>query len=237
MKTKSVLNIFNSIFLLVGIITLIGSFFVIKSNNDFKKIAEEITGKIVQIESYHNSEGEDKHNVYVSYSYNGTLYDSVELNYYSSSMYEGKEISLLCDPNNPRRIKINSPIDIGGGILLFMGIIFVAVGGISFISGIRKNMQEKQLLKEGIVIHAIVDRIEYNTGYSVNGQHPFVIYCSYKDDYKDVKYLFKSDNLWTDPQHVFPVGSYIDVLVNGNDYSKYHVKAETVIEQKVVDYT
>ena len=57
------------------------------------------------------------------------------------------------------------------------------------------------------------------------------------DDYSGVLYKFKSDNLWTDPYPILQQGSQVRVLVNGTDYSQYHVDVENCLQGKVVDYT
>lgn len=92
------------------------------------------------------------------------------------------------------------------------------------------------MLKNGKVLHAVVERIDYDFSYSEYSKNPFVIYCEYRDEYKDITYKFKSDHIWTDPSAIFQPGSYIEVMVDPNDYSNYHVKTE-VIEQKIQDYT
>lgn len=237
MKKGFPVNLFFGIFLAVGIGLLAGSFAMFKNASDFKKIAEEVPAKIIRIEDYYDSDDELHHRVYVTYSYNGTVYDDVPINFYSSNMFEGKEITLLCDPEHPKRLREASVVDLAGLMLLIMGLAFSLVGGIPIFFSIMKSIQEKQLLKSGYVLHAVVDRVEFNTNYSVNGRHPYVIYCNYRDEYKDITYLFKSDNLWTDPLPIFPPGSDIEVLVDPKDYSKYHVKAEAAMEQKIIDYT
>lgn len=237
MKKGFPVNLFFGIFLAVGIGLLAGSFAMFKSTSDFKKIADEVSARIIRIEEYYDSDNDLRQRVYVTYSYNGTVYDDVPINFYSSSMFEGKEITLLCDPEHPKRLREASVVDFAGLILLIMGLAFSLVGGIPIALSIKKSVQAKQLLKSGYVLHAVVDRVEFNTSYSVNGRHPYVIYCNYRDEYKDVTYLFKSDNLWTDPLPIFPPGSDIEVLVDPKDYSKYHVKAEAAIEQKIIDYT
>lgn len=237
MKKGFPVNLFFGIFLAVGIGLLAGSFAMFKSTSDFKKIADEVSARIIRIEEYYDSDNDLRQRVYVTYSYNGTVYDDVPINFYSSSMFEGKEITLLCDPEHPKRLREASVVDFAGLILLIMGLAFSLVGGIPIALSIKKSVQAKQLLKSGYVLQAVVDRVEFNTNYSVNGRHPYVIYCNYRDEYKDVTYLFKSDNLWTDPLPIFPPGSDIEVLVDPKDYSKYHVKAEAAIEQKIIDYT
>lgn len=132
---------------------------------------------------------------------------------------------------------------IAGGIAffsvipLFMGIIFSLVGFIPLIISAKKNKRQKNLLTNGRVLYATVDEITWNGSMTVNGQNPYLILCSYKDEYQDVIYRFKSNNLWIDPIHVFPVGSTIEVYVDPNDYSNYYVNAEKTIEAKIVDYT
>lgn len=238
MKNNGIIsNIIYAVFFAIGIGLLIGSIAMFKNAADFKETADKVSARIIRIEKDYDSDDEVHYSVYVTYSYNGVVYDDIYINFYNSNMAVGKEISLLCDPEYPTYVREDSVLDAGGMILLFMGIIFGAVGGIPLLLGLRKSMQAKRLMQEGQVLHATVEMVDFNTSYSVNGVHPFVIYCTYKDVYKDIIYRFKSNNLWTDPSPIFPPGSYIDVMVDPNDYSKYHVKAEQMIEQKIVDFT
>lgn len=237
MKKMNVTAILFSIFSIIGIILLVSSFFVFHSFSKFQKNAEKIQGKIVDIQDYYDSDREMHHRVYVTYSYNGNTYENVPINSYSSTMYVGQEITLLCDLDNPQRIMTDFALQIPGIILMAIGAVFALVGVIPLCVMAKKNVNRKKLIAGGNVIHATVDNIQLNTSYSVNGRHPYVVYCSYKDEYKDVTYLFKSENLWTDPHAVFSEGSYIDVFVDRNDYSKYYVNAQQVISKKVIDYT
>ena len=112
MKKNPLLIIFYSIFFAVGIGLLIGSIAFFKSNSEFKEIADEVTAKIIRIEEYYDSDDDLHHRVYVTYSYNGTVYDNVAIGFYNSNMFEGKEITLLCDPDNPKRIQSSSAFSI-----------------------------------------------------------------------------------------------------------------------------
>lgn len=230
-------NIVLGVFLLAGIGMIVGSIYMLKNFAEFKETAEEVSARIVKIESYYDSDDDLRHRVYVTYTYDDVVYDDITLNFYSSDMFQGKEIALLCNPDFPTDVRGASAHDPAGMILLFMGVIFSLVGGIPQVLSIRNHLRNKRLMQEGKVLHAIVESVDLNTSVTVNGRCPFIIYCNYKDEYKNVLYRFKSDNLWTDPSPVFPPGSYIDVLVDPNDYSKYHVNAEQMIEQRIVDYT
>lgn len=237
MKKNNFIYIFFGIFAVVGIILFISGFFWLSSGLKFKENAMEVSAEIVDIETYRDSDGELQHRPYITYSVNGTTYTDRPLNSYSSDMYIGQELTILCNPDTPERVMTNLSIYLGGGIFLGMGVIFMLVGIIPIICFIIKSARQKKILQTGQVLYATVNNIVWNTSYSVNGRHPFVIYCTYKDDYQDISYRFKSDNLWTDPSPVFPVGSYIEVYVNPKDYSQYHVNAEKMLEAKIVDYT
>lgn len=237
MKKNNFFIIFYGIFGLVGIVLILSGIIVFKKNTEFKENAEEIVGEITRIEKSYDSDGDAHHDVYVTYTYNGNEYDDVLIDFYSSGMFEGKEIALLCDPRSPKRVHSKTSINTVGGVVLFAGSIFALIGVVPVINTVRKAFRSRKLRKSGTVLYATVESIDYNRNYTVNGKHPFIIYCTYKDEYKDILYRFKSDNLWTDPSSVFYVGGYIEVMVDPNDYSKYYVKAEEVVDRKVADYT
>lgn len=146
-------------------------------------------------------------------------------------------IALLCDPENPEKVKTESGIYIGVIVLAIMGISFFGVGTILLIISIKKRIQRKYLIENGRVLHATVERIDLNRNISINSQNPYIIYCTWKDEYADTLYRFKSDNLWTDPSPVFYKGSEIDVCVDAKDFSKYYVDAEQILSKKVLDFT
>lgn len=237
MKKEKFTLLFFSIFGIIGLFLLIGGIFWTISGLKFKKNAVSIPAVITDIESYRDSDGDTHHNVYVSYSYEGKQYDDIPLSEYSSSMYIGKEISLLCDPDHPGRVQTNFGIYFGSGMLLFMGTVFFLVGFIPLTCSFTGKTRKKKLLSSGHFLDATVEQVCLNTGYSVNGQNPYVLYCTYRDDYKDITYRFKSENLWTNPDFLFPEGSTVRVYVNPTDYSKYYVDVESAISGRIVDYT
>lgn len=237
MKTYHFLKIFFGIFALIGIGMLAGGIFWIGHNLAFRQTAVEVPAQIIDIETYYDSDGDSQHHVWVAYTHGGTTYSGVPLNEYSSNMYIGKEITIWCNPEDPYNVISDTGIWLGGCILLFMGVVFAAVGIVPFITSTLKAKREKHLLENGQVLYATVENIVWNTSLSVNGRHPYVIYCTYKDEYKDITYRFKSNNLWTNPESVFPPGSEIQVYVERNNYRKYYVNADTAVSQRIVDYT
>lgn len=244
MKKQNLFSIIFSIFAVLGIGLLITAALVYANEMQFRKTAEKVTGEIVDIfTGYRNTRGyndhdrEITHEVYVTYTFEGETYERVLLHEYNSSMYIGGSITLLCDPNNPRRVKTESGsyllVILFGGI----GIIFSCIGIIPLILSAGKNRQKKYLLANGRILHATVERIDINSSISANGQHPFVIYCTWEDENAGIQYRFKSKNLWTDPWGIFEPGSNIDVYVKVNDFSKYYVNAEEELSRRVMDFT
>lgn len=236
MKKDRFLTIFFSIFAVVGIGLLIGAVLLFVNESRFRKTAVNITGEVVDIVS-HYSHGKSYREVFVTYTFEGQTYEGVELMGDGINMYVGKSISLLCDPENPGRVRTESGSLLVTILLTVMGIVFSCVGIIPMIFAAKKKQKRKHLLANGRVLHATVERVGRNTSIAVNGQNPYVIYCSWKDEYTDVLYRFKSDNLWTDPSFLFDSSSEINVYVDGNDFSKYYVDAERGLAQKVVDFT
>lgn len=228
--------LFPAIFMTVGMLFLIGGVVTAVINWQFREKAVEITAVITDIQTYRASDGDRKHEVYVSYRFEDREYEDVRLNFYSSSMYEGKEITVFCDPENPRHIESSGTIVL---IIVFvvMGAVFVVIGSIPIVVMRKRSARKKRIIAAGRVLYALVEKIDQNTRYEVNGQHPYLIYCTYRDDYKDIVYRFKSDNIWTDPSLVLHPGDTVKVYVDEKDYSCYYVDAESILDGKVVDYT
>lgn len=235
-KYEKILILVPSVFLIAGICMFIWGIGWLISALQFKATGVKISGEITRIDSAYDDDGDEHFSVFVSYEYNGERYEDVRINSYSSSMYEGKEISLYCDPDKPRHIQASSMLYFPPIFLLVMGSLFSLVGGRVTISAIISSLNRKRIKEQGISIYATVEEIEYDTNTIVNGKHPFTIYCTYRDEYKDVTYRFRSKSLWSDPSAVFPVGSTIEVKVDANDYSKYYVNVEEA-EKRVIDYT
>lgn len=229
--------LFGGIFLLVGIVMLAVGIIILGSNRRFRERAEEVTAIISEISSYRGSKGKMRHDVFVSYTYNGRRYEDVSLNFYSSNMYEGKEIRLLCDPENPGHVESS------GGMLFLtcmftgMGILFTIIGAVPIILAVKGSARKKRLLQSGRKIWATVEDIAQNTSYRVNGRHPYVVYCTYRDEGLDTVYRFKSDNIWTNPHLAMRIGDTVPVYVDGKNFQFYHVDVDSSLGGKIVDYT
>ena len=229
--------LFCGIFLVVGAIFSAVGITMALADSGFRERAEEITAEITGISSYRASDGDRRHNVYVTYQYDGRVYEDIELNFYRSGMYEGQEIPLLCDPENPGHVKSPVGILLLKMVFLLIGILFMGIALVFIAVSRNKARRRKKILSSGKRLSAIVEQIAVNTSYVMNGRNPYQIYCYYRDEYKDVIYRFNSEDLWINPNVVLQPGDTIDVYVDGEDYSRYHVDAESILDKRIKDYT
>lgn len=110
MRIKSIF-----ITLICGIVFLgVGIFFTVRNKNYV-----ETTAVITDIQTRGAGDDED-HDVYVSYNVDGQEYSALS-DTYSSTYFEGKEISVFYNPDNPQEIHGDSKL---------LGIIMMAVGGV-----------------------------------------------------------------------------------------------------------
>lgn len=236
-KRNSFMALFCGIFLVVGAIFTVVGIAMALADFSFRERTEEITAEITIISSYRDTDGDRRHNVYVTYQYDGRVYEDIELNFYRSGMYEGQEISLLCDPENPGHVKSPGGMLLLKMVFLLIGILFMGIALVFMAVSLTKAHRRKKILSSGKRLTAIVEQIAVNTRFVMNGRNPYQIYCYYRDEYKDVIYRFKSEDVWINPNVVLQPGDTIDVYVDGEDYSRYHVDAESILDKRVKDYT
>lgn len=236
-KRNFTIFIFSGIFMIVGVALLIGGILSMTFSRHFRESAEEIAAVITDIRSYRNSDGEERHSVYVEYTYGGRRYEDIKLSYYSSSMREGDTITLLCDPDNPEHVEAGAGLTLLYVILTSMGILFVVISVFPLAFVTKKSFRQKKVKECGRKLYATVEEIVLNTSQRVNGKHPYLIYCIWRDEYKDIVYRFKSDSIWTNPNLLLRPGDQIPVYVDEKDYRHYYVDAESVIDGRIEDYT
>ena len=217
----------GAIFVIVGLVVSVNIF------NYENKV--DTVGTITEISSYYSN---NKHNrnyeVYVSYTVDGKEYEST-LNSYSSSFYKGKEIDIYYDKDNPSKIGVKS-LDLVFLIFPGLGLIFLIVGGIGILVKINKRKSEKNLKENGKLIYANYVETVLNTSYRVNRKYPYNIICEWDNALDSKKYIFKSKNIWINPENIikekdikqFPV--YID-----NNNKKNYVIDIDILTKNIVD--
>lgn len=218
-------------FFLFGLIFAGAGIGIWKSNNDFFKTAKETTAIIEDIQTHHSydrkkGKSTTSHSVYVCYTINGIQYKDIRLDHYSSSMKEGKKITVYYQEDDPYEVQTK-----GGGI--FLPLLFVLLGTIAAVVGLPLTLsslsfKERALKKNGIHYNATVTNITQNTNYSVNGRHPYNVECQATNPYTGQIMLFRSKNIFTDLSH-YPL-SNVSVYVSAKNPRKYYVDVDTALE-------
>jgi len=233
-KRENFINIVWLIFTIMGIIFLVvGIFFSYQTLIASKDNKVETTGKITQIIPYRTTSRDRGYDVYVSYVVEGQEYES-RLNAYSSSFYEGKEIEIYYNKNNPHEIG-SSSLDLL--VLMFpaMGLLFAMIGGTGLFVKINKKRNMRKLKETGDIIHAKYVETIRNTAYAVNGMHPYNIVCEWNNPSDGKKYLFKSENIWANPEKIIEERNIetFPVYINPENMKKYAIDIDSITEDVV----
>lgn len=231
-KTESLIWI---IFAIVGAIFVIIGLNVMKNTLNYENKVDT-KGTITEISSYRDGTGDEEHEVYVSYTVGGRRYRS-KLNGYSSSFYEGKEIDIYYDKDNPNNIGVKSLDKL---FLIFPGIgmVFVIIGVSGIVTKIKNGKKEKSLKENGELVYAEYVETVLNTLYEVNGRHPYNIICEWNNPLDGKKYVFKSRNIWKDPESIIEERNIkqFPVYINRENMKKYAIDIE-VLTENIVDLT
>ena len=217
------------LFLVIGLLFLvIGTVICIKAFDYSDKI--ETIGTISQIVPRADSDGNTNYNVYVKYQVSGEEY-TAKLNGYSSTYRVGKEIKIYYDKNNINSIGVKS-LDYIMLVFPGLGLIFACIGGTSLAVKNGKKRKDKRLKEIGTRIDALYTETTINSTYAVNGRSPYNIMCEWNNPADGKKYVFKSQNLWINPEtkiaekgiKTFPV--YVDM----NNLKKYAVDVDALFD-------
>ena len=142
MKENKLENLIWIIFASIGAIFVIIGLVVFGNIFNYANKVDTV-GTITEISSYRNTNHNRNHEVYVSYTVEGKEYESI-LNSYSSSFYEGTEIKIYYDKDNPSKIGVKS-LDLLFLIFPGIGLIFLIIGGTGILVKINKRKLEKRL--------------------------------------------------------------------------------------------
>lgn len=218
-------SIIGLIFLIVGIFISFNTF------NYSNKV--DISGVISRIETRRDSDGDTDHDVYVSYRINGTSYES-RLNGYSSSYYEGKTIEIYYDKDDPNKIG-NKSLDLVFLVFPGIGLLFFLIGGTGLLVKAKRGSLAKKLKINGTVVYATYTETVYNSSYHVNGKSPYNIICVWDNPADGNKYIFKSDNIWVNPENIIMEKNIqtIPVYIDPNNLKKYYVDVDSILNNVV----
>lgn len=232
-SAEGTINIVGIAFLFFGVLMIIVSIVTFVGAKKFEASAEKTMAVITDIDTYRTGSGDDRtthHDVYVEYRVDRQVYNGM-LDYYSSSMYVGKEIEVMYNPNNPADIRGSS--NFVWIILAFMGLIFGAVGGGIFFANITAGGKRKKLMESGDRVSGTITNVITVMNVRINNRHPYKAEVEVIDPYTGEKYLYSSKQVIDDIHYM--VGSAVDVYVDRDDKSKYYVDLDSVAADEYSD--
>lgn len=225
-KSKGLHGFYRGIFI-AALVCFGVSICVAVYNKSFTKNSQKVTAVISNIEERHTGTGSDKHidhDVYVTYEYNGVEYENIKSDFYNGMMREGQKVEILCNKDNPIKIKSVSGSKFIVIVPAVMGTVLLIIVLIPFSINIKRKMRIKKLIQNGRAVYVTVDAIEQNMNYRVNGINPYNIMCSYYDAGTGTTRRFKSHNIWTDVSQKIYVGNTIRVYIDLANENNYYVE-------------
>lgn len=232
MKENNFDNLIWIIFANLGIIIIIVGVIVKNTIYNYdNKI--ETTGIITEISYHRDIDDNREYDVYVSYTVEGKKYET-KLNGYSSNFYEGKEIKIYYDKDNPNKIGMKS-LELLFLIFPGIGTIFLIIGVIGISIKLNKKRWEKKLKVDGKLIYANYSETVLNTSYQVNGKCPYKIICEWEDPLDNKRYIFKSKNIWINPEEIIAQNNITQfpIYINNNK-KKYYIDLD-ILNKNIVD--
>ena len=141
-----------------------------------------------------------------------------------ASFRVGERVQVLYSPDSPTTVRISSFGSLWVLPMVFgsIGLVFCSVGLGPILWHRHVRQRDDWLLARGQRIMADFDRVELNTSLCVNGRSPYRIVCQWLDPASDRIHVFRSHNLWYNPQR-YITGNNMLVMVDPANHKRYFV--------------
>lgn len=142
----------------------------------------------------------------------------------STRIDAGKTVEILYQPDDPTNAlsrEFTSPWALTAWLVL-MGGVFASIGGTIFFLEARTNRRKNHLKRHGVMVKAAFKSLQINRGLTMNGEHPFIIICAWRDPATSKLHAFRSGTIWGDPSPYIR-GGELDVYIAPGHPRKYYV--------------
>lgn len=220
------LFLFCIIFMFSGVLVTVLGIGITRDYNEFVKTAKYTKGEIKEIITTRDSDGDASHDVYVKYIVDGEEYE-VKSNYYTSSMYVGKEIGVYYDKNNPHKSKVESSVA-NNTWPIVMGIVFALFGLIPLIIFGVKISRRRKIIKNGICVDAEVVGIDINYNVRVNHRHPYKVIVKATNPLTGESNVYVSHNIYNEVNMYLQLGDTVPIYFDNRTGKQYFIDVESL---------
>ncbi|NOT74316.1 MAG: DUF3592 domain-containing protein [Cyclobacteriaceae bacterium] len=159
-------------------------------------------------------------------------YQVGDKSYEITSFYRSDDKSLRAydvyfPPGHPEQAEDKSFMNVWFLPLIFsvFGIAFGGVGIFGVLYQLKKSKAKDELFTQqrGKKLSLPITFVGYNTSYSINGRHPYIINAEWIDPISSIAYKFTSENMWADPTPFISAQRKIDVYIDESNPKRYYV--------------
>jgi uncharacterized protein DUF3592 len=144
----------------------------------------------------------------------------------SSARYApGDTVSIVYDPKNPHKAMVKHSIWWAPSASLVLTVRFLGIGSRMLVGQAHRRQLVAWLRLHGQRVETDYLRLELNRSLEINRKHPFQIVCQWNDQAHNVMHVFKSDDLWFNPEPYIHTKT-LTVLVDPADYRRYWVSTD-----------
>lgn len=171
-----------------------------------------------------------KYRVIVEYIVDGEDYN-IEANHYTYSMYEGQQIGVYYDKNNPGKARVET-IMTGKAFPVGIGVVFFLIGAVPMVIFILKKRKRHDVIENGICVDAEVVSIDINYNVRVNYSHPYKVFVRCTNPVTGESNIYASHSIFEDVNMYLQPGDTVPIYFDNRNGKKYFIDAESVKNNK-----
>ncbi|WP_013320872.1 DUF3592 domain-containing protein [Gloeothece verrucosa] len=220
-------SIVGSVFGLLGLGMLFGSWLSFSGTQDFLKNSVSSVGTVIdlRVKSSYDHDGGSIYYPRVSFQTEKAEKIDFESNFGTNppAYKVGQQVPVLYHPDNPDQAQIKSfwSLWFVSILLLGMGGIFTVVG-LSLLLSLKLQKQQSSLLAKGQQLLTHFAGVQLNTAIAVNGNHPYQIISQWLNPVTNEVHVFYSEPIWFNPEE-FIESQDILVYVDSSDFNNYYM--------------
>jgi hypothetical protein len=204
------IKIVGRIFVVVGVLLLVGGFFSYKHARRFIANSTVADGEVIDLvlrrKSNSDSPGTNRGTYHPVIRFETESREAIEFvsNTGSSppSHRKGDIVTVRYDPKDPYTARVDSFVSLWLPALIpsSLGLLFLTAGGIMIGITIRSASVMKYLEDFGREIRTEFQSVSVDTSVAVNGRHPYRIFSQWHDPAQNKMLTFKSKAIWFNPE-------------------------------------